>query len=382
MGSAFKIMGTAVVIVYLGLNYYIGLRSFQTLKVYYPLAKPWIFWPIFLLIAFAYFLDRIISLKIPFLRMIGSYWLAAFLYLLLFYLLIDITGLLNNGLKFLPSTWLVLWENKKIYTLGLILTTGVLIVGTWVAQNPHISKYDIAVAKKAEGLTSLKIVLISDLHVDAGARTDFMLDAARTITAMNPDLILLGGDLIDGSFDQITKDKLANILNNLQAKSGIYAVLGNHDYFGREADQLTSYLEGQGVNVLRDNLSEALDGKIYIAGREDRSGNFGSQQRKPLSDILKGIDPGKPLILLDHQPVNIEEAQSAGVDLMFSGHTHGGQLFPAQFFTKALFVIDRGLWTNGNFHLIVSTGLGVWGPPIRTSARSEIVAINVHFTGQ
>lgn len=145
---------------------------------------------------------------------------------------------------------------------------------------------------------------------------------------------------------------------------------------------LPFYLEGQGITVLRDSLSECLNAAIYIVGREDGSGYSRSGQRKPLAQILTGTDPNKPLLLLDHQPQNVQEAEKAGVDVMFSGHTHGGQLFPAEFVTKSLFVIDRGLWTEGNFHLIVSTGLGTWGPPIRTSARSEIVEVNLNFSGQ
>ncbi|NLI92956.1 MAG: metallophosphoesterase [Peptococcaceae bacterium] len=381
MGTYIRIFGSFFVIIYLLLNYYIGLRSFQAFRAYYPPLKSFVFWPVFLIISFAYILDRVIDAKIPFLTVAGSYWLAAFVYLFLSFLLIDALGLLNWAFKILPSAWSILWESKKIYVLGLLLTAGILPVGTWLAQNPQISKYDISIAKKPDGINDLKVVLISDLHVEGPARTDFMNRAAKTIISLNPDLIVIAGDLVEGSIDEATQAKLSDILGNLKATYGIYACLGNHDYFGGKADQITSFLENRGIKVLRDAFQEAIDGKVIIAGREDyRSRNAGSGQRKGLEEILAGTDPNKPLILLDHQPENIKEAQNAGVNLMLSGHTHGGQLFPAQFVTKSLFLIDRGVWTEGDFNLIVSTGLGLWGPPVRTSARSEIVEINLHFT--
>ena len=131
-----------------------------------------------------------------------------------------------------------------------------------------------------------------------------------------------------------------------------------------------------------DQVTEAVDGNIYIAGRNDfgtgHMMNMGG--RESVEEILGDIDRSKPIFLLDHQPQEVEEASAAGVDLMLSGHTHGGQLFPIQLFTKALFVIDRGLFQDGDFNLIVTTGIGTWGPPIRTNSKSEIVVMNITFS--
>jgi len=381
MNLIFKFMGTLFIITYLLLNYYIGLRAFQTMKAFIPPLKSFIFWPIFLLIAFAYILDRIPGFSHPLLRISGSYWIAIFFYLLIFFLLIDFFGLLNSTFSLFPSSWGLLWQSKKIYSLALILTTGILIIGSYMAQHPQVIQYDVNISKKLDTQKTMKLVMVSDLHIEAHAKTDFMEEAAQTISALNPDIILLAGDIVEGTLDPGTEEKLGRIIDQLHAPAGVYAVLGNHEYYGGQVDQITTYLEEHGIHVLRDSITTALGEQIYIAGREDyRGGYVNSGKRKPLDQILAGIDHSKPLLLLDHQPQEVKEAQRSGVDLMLSGHTHGGQLFPAQWVTKAIFVIDRGIWRDGPFHLIVSTGLGLWGPPVRTNSRSEIVEINLTFT--
>jgi hypothetical protein len=187
---------------------------------------------------------------------------------------------------------------------------------------------------------------------------------------------------VESTLDSATEEKLQRIIKNLKSKHGIYAVLGNHEYYGGHADKITAFLQAQGVTVLRDEFRETMEGKLYLVGRNDyRSGHFNPENRKNLDEILLGIDSSKPIILLDHQPQDVTEAKEAAIDLMLSGHTHGGQLFPVQLATKSLFLIDRGLYQENSFNLIVSTGLGLWGPPIRTSSRSEIVEINLTFRG-
>lgn len=380
MSSTLKIMGLALVFVYCLLNYYVGLRSLQAIRVFFPSLNSLIFWPIFLVIAFAYIADRALGLDLAVLKIVGSYWIAAFFYLLLFYLFIDIMGLLMSATKALPS-WTLFWQNKKPYSLALLLTSVILISGSWFAHSPHIVKYDLQIAKKTAGLEHLKIVLISDLHIEPLADTKYLENAALTITSLNPDLILLVGDIVEGSIDSVTNDKLTRIISKLEAKYGIYAVLGNHEYYGGKTDQITEFLESKGLVVLRDEFEESIRGQIYIAGRNDyRSGHLNTVKRKSLQELLLGIDTSKPVILMDHQPQAVAEAREAGIDLMLSGHTHGGQLFPAQLVTKSLFLIDRGLWQEKDFNLIVTTGLGVWGPPVRTNSRSEIVEINIVFT--
>lgn len=377
MNSSLKLLGIAFFIVYSLLNYYVGLRSFQAIKAFFPSFPGIVFWPVLAVVTSAYIIDRALNLNIYLLRLIGSYWIAAFFYLLLIFILLDVGLYISSTFHIFSSSGFS--PDKKIYGAAIVITSIILIIGTWFARNLQLVKYDLHIAKQP-GFDKLIIVLISDLHVEPFASTGYMEKAADTITAQNPDLIFLAGDIVEGSLNPQTESKLENILSKMKAKYGIFAVLGNHEYYGGQADQISAFLEAKGVHVLRDEMYTAGDGKVIIAGRNSGSGPGAKDSRKSLQEIIRGIDLSKPLIVLDHQPQAVSEAQKSGADLLLSGHTHGGQLFPLQFFTKSLFIIDRGLWQEESFHLIVSTGLGIWGPPIRTSARAEVVEAILHFS--
>jgi predicted MPP superfamily phosphohydrolase len=382
MSTALKLLGAFFVFVYLLLNCYVGLRSLQALRCFFPSLSGFVFWPLLLILALSYLADRIFRWNSPLLQLIGSYWLAAFFYLLVIYLAIDCAGLLLSAWKTTPS-WSKYWQNKFIYLLGLCLTAVIILVGSYWARSPHVVSYNLEIAKQPAGLENLQIVLISDLHIEPNLNTNYLEKAADTITALKPDLIMIAGDLMEGTIDPLTADKLQGVINRLKAKYGIYVSLGNHEYYGSQADEITGYLQSLGLIVLRDEVTPSIEDKIYIAGRNDYGArHVNKEKRKPLAEILSGLDTTKPIILLDHQPQAVSEAQEAGVDLMLSGHTHGGQLFPADLVTRSLFLIDRGLWQKDGFNLIVSTGLGYWGPPVRTNSRSEIVQIQINFTGE
>jgi predicted MPP superfamily phosphohydrolase len=104
--------------------------------------------------------------------------------------------------------------------------------------------------------------------------------------------------------------------------------------------------------------------------------------RKDLSTLLQGVDKKLPIILLDHQPYNLSEAEKNGVDLQLSGHTHKGQISPGNLITKKVYEVDWGYEKKGNFNIYVSSGVGTWGPPIRTGSHSEIVDIYINFMGK
>ena len=131
--------------------------------------------------------------------------------------------------------------------------------------------------------------------------------------------------------------------------------------------------------MLRDEYV-LIENEIYIAGREDRSiKQFSGRIRKPLEEIMNGIDKSKPIILMDHQPVKLIEAEKNGVDLQLSGHTHHGQLWPFNFITKKVYELSRGYKTRGSTQYYVSCGAGTWGPPIRTGSKPEIIEIELKF---
>ncbi len=157
---------------------------------------------------------------------------------------------------------------------------------------------------------------------------------------------------------------------------GIYAITGNHEYIGG-VSRAVKYIESLKIKLLRDTAVE-VNGKLILIGREDRDiKRFKGLQRKNLKDILAGVDLSKPLILLDHQPFNLQEAANYNIDLQLSGHTHAGQLWPFTYLTKAIYELDWGYKVKGNTHYYVSSGYGTWGPPVRIGSKPEIVIITL-----
>ena len=232
--------------------------------------------------------------------------------------------------------------------------------------------------KKVEGLDQLKIVFVSDVHMGTIIGPRRTNSIVNKINALNPDLILLGGDIVDEDLAPVIRNNLGDSLRKLTAPLGVIGITGNHEYIGG-AEPAVKYLEDHGIRMLRDS-SILIDDKFYIVGREDRDKpRFSGRERKEIGALMNGIDKSKPLILLDHQPFELDEKEKAGVDLTLSGHTHHGQLWPLNYITKAIYEVSWGYKKKGNTHVYVSSGVGGWGPPVRIGNRPEIVLINLHF---
>jgi predicted MPP superfamily phosphohydrolase len=201
------------------------------------------------------------------------------------------------------------------------------------------------------------------------------------INSLNPDVVLMAGDIIDESVKPFVEQQMGETLKLLKSKYGVYSVLGNHEYIGENGEQAVIELGKAGVQVLRDKTVK-IGNSFYIVGRDDPSGErFSSEERKQLSALLGNIDSSLPIIVLDHRPTSLQEAKKSGADLQLSGHTHNAQIFPGQLITGIIYEKDYGYMKEGGFQLIVSSGYGTWGPPVRVGSISEIVDINLNFTG-
>jgi predicted MPP superfamily phosphohydrolase len=169
-------------------------------------------------------------------------------------------------------------------------------------------------------------------------------------------------------------------LKQLQAPLGTYAILGNHEYIGGAIEVYTAAMRDIGIKVLMDEAVHLPDGMTLI-GRKDRAAARmgGAKGRQTLKALLEDVDPTSPLILMDHQPAKLAEAEACGIDLQLSGHTHRGQMFPFHWITRRVFELDWGYLQKGTTHIIVSSGFGFWGPPLRLASRSELLDIHVHL---
>lgn len=379
----FILIGTVVFLVYSLLNFYIGLRGWQTLFSFVPYFSSKVYWPVFFLFSYSYLFSRFFEKSLPIvlheiLTIVGAYWMAFMFYSLLVIASFDLLRLINNWLQLIPP------EIKQNLNpaLGLtvfILVVGIISYGAWNAGHPRINHYDIAIAKQAGSLKQLHVVMASDIHLGTIVHNDQLTKLVNKVNGLKPDLILFAGDVFDEDVESKNKQQVADNFRRLTAPYGTFAVLGNHEYIGGNADDAIKYLGEAGVKVLRDSSLE-ISGSFYLVGRDDLSASrINGVKRQDLKTIMQGMDRSLPIILMDHQPSHLEEPVEQGVDLQVSGHTHDGQLFPIQYITQRIFEQDWGFLRKGDFQLIVSSGYGTWGPPIRIGNTPEIVDITITF---
>jgi len=271
-------------------------------------------------------------------------------------------------------------QKTKIYVgLGVLsLTIGIVLFGYINARSYVVKTMELVVPKKAGTRSSLNIVLASDLHLGTIIGTKRLKSIVETVNALNPDIILFAGDVVDEDVGPLIKQNGGEILEQFKSAYGTYAITGNHEFIGG-VEKACAYLQKHGIRELRDS-SLLIDNSFYLIGREDRSiRQFNGQRRKPLEQLVAGLDTTKPMIMMDHQPFGLDEAGANGIDLQLSGHTHHGQLFPFNLITKKVYELSWGYLKKNNTHFYVSSGLGTWGPPMRIGNTPEIVQIKLSF---
>lgn len=221
------------------------------------------------------------------------------------------------------------------------------------------------------------IVQLSDIHIGGLIDKDFIKSLVDKVNILNPDVIVITGDLVDTKLD-FAKAALDE-LRNLKSKFGTYFIVGNHEYF-HGVQPIIDYVNSLGIKTLENEnvYIGAKDTGFYLCGVYDRFGNrYGSY--KP--DIKKALENtnNHPTVLLAHQPKFIDELESTkGIDLILCGHTHGGQIFPFNFLVKLQQPYVRDLNTHNEFtQVYVNKGTGFWGPPMRLGASSEITFLKL-----
>ena len=214
----------------------------------------------------------------------------------------------------------------------------------------------------------LKVVMLSDIHAGYHNRRAEVGRWVDLVNAESPNLVLIAGDMIDGHARSVMEYGTLEELKRLNAPA--IACLGNHEYI-TGIDQSVSLIEQAGITLLRDEAVTIAG--VTIIGREDRSNYL----RKSVKTLMQGVDRNRFIIMLDHQPYNLEETEHNGVDLQLSGHTHHGQVWPMNWVTHALYECDYGMWKRGKTTYYVSSGIGLWGGKFRIGTSSEYVVINI-----
>lgn len=250
--------------------------------------------------------------------------------------------------------------------------------GVWSAIRPvEVKRVAVRLKKLPGSFNGLRLVQLTDMHIGLTIGRDFVEDVVRKVNALEPDIVAITGDLIDGSVDDL--GPAVAPLGEIRAKLGTYFVTGNHEYYSG-ADSWLAFLQSLGIKALRNEHVELTkDGEtIHLAGVDDWSAHrFGNGHGSDMARAMEGRDANKAVVLLAHQPVHFDEAREHGVDLQISGHTHGGQIFPFGLLTRLAQPFVSGLHRRGDSQIYVSSGTGYWGPPMRIAAPAEITLIEL-----
>jgi predicted MPP superfamily phosphohydrolase len=365
------------------INFYILRRLWQA-TAGLGAARPCFFY-FSLFLVLAYPLGRIAERLLPggfteFFDRVGSLYLAAMVYAFLLILAIDILRLANAFFSFFPKSIVHNPQKAGLVAFGVVLGSVLFITvgGAVNAVHPRVRVLNIVIDKPARGLQDLRIVLASDFHLGTTTRNPWLEKVVARMNALGPDLIVLTGDIVDMYVPRAGVEQMIKTLQKLSAPLGVFAVTGNHEYYGGLEKNL-EYLSKAGTKVLQDEALK-IEGSFYLIGRKDRTALSFGQERKSLKEIMRSVNNGLPLILLDHQPYRLAEAEEARIDLQLSGHTHAGQLFPLNLINKKVWEQYWGYLRKGTTQYYVSCGVGTWGPPVRTGSRPEIIVVNLTFS--
>ena len=391
------------VLFFIGINIYTGIRVFVLIKYFFSSFKAFVFWPLYILLSFSFIWMMQIRLDwLRPLRQMAMNSLPALFYFFLGLLFLDVLRFLLQQLNLI--------DRSKVYSaagtvIAVFFTLIVMIFGFFHARRIHTVHYAINLSQQYEA-SSLRITLVSDLHIGSTIGREWIAKVVDAINKTEPDIICIAGDIFDTNIENIHDlEGAAEELRRLSAPLGVYACQGNHDIDRlslreagntlneiagqsfRSTDRIQAFLETANIEYLLDEVILVAD-RFYLAGRRDASNrglaaNGGRRERKTAAELSAGLDSSMPLIFLDHQPLDFPAIEEAGADLIFSGHTHKGQFFPGNIATWQIFkkagAVHYGHWQGHSAQGIVTSGTGVWGPPVRIATKSEVVVVDVIF---
>lgn len=295
---------------------------------------------------------------------IGNSTIFLMLYLVLLFGLLQ----LLCALHVLPSTWLHRsWQGTLCITLSMLL---IFTYGYFHYRHKERVEMSLTTGKALP--KPLTIVMMSDLHIGYLNQVDELNRWVDKVNAEHPDLVLIGGDIIDSHIHPLNLMHADSAFRRIKAP--IVACLGNHEYYAGRKEALDFYQKA-GIRLLVDDTVQVAG--INVVGRDDRI-NLG---RKSLAQLMSGVDTARYTIVLDHQPYHLEEAESAGADFQLSGHTHYGQVWPISWIEDVMYEDAFGPLQKGNTFYYVTSGIGIWGAPFRIGSRSEYVVCKLQHNG-
>jgi predicted MPP superfamily phosphohydrolase len=279
----------------------------------------------------------------------------------------------------------------------LILTAAFNVYGYVNAGTIHVRHYsvDISGANTAGSHGEMRAVLMSDLHIDSNTTPRQIRKIVRKVNRQDPDIVFNTGDFFSSSMMGIVDDEpYIKALQKISAPQGVYGVYGNHDVnesllFGfslspkeqaRRSRRMTRFIRRSGITMLTDDTVDIAGGSIQLTGRVDgETTGTKAKGRESVKDLMSAADGDRPVIVLEHEPWELDELGKNGADLILSGHTHGGQIFPGNLIVKLFNENGYGEKKTGGAVSIVTSGAGCYGPPIRIGSHSEIAVIDIKY---
>lgn len=357
MSIKFILVFIVILLVYSASNYYIARNLLAVLKIPKGVGRI-AFWLIYILLALSPVLTRLIEFDI--LKIISDYWLFVFMY----GFLLTVIG---------QFIYVVLRKRYK-QVIGFTMIASLIIlgfIGHYFAFTPVMKSLEIN-RPEVSKIDHLKIIVASDTHLGLLSNKKHLEKFVALANKEKPDVVILAGDVVDDSPKWFNEQKMNETMKKLKTTYGVYAVLGNHEYIGKEIEETKDAMKNSNIILLQDETVKIEEG-IYLTGRDDAS----NPKRKTLSQLRGNIAKLDAWIVVDHQPN--KEMMDEGVALMMSGHTHKGQLFPGNLMTSNIYPLDYGHLLKNNTDYVVTSGYGFWGPPMRIGTQAELWSIDMNF---
>lgn len=311
-----------------------------------------------------------------FLTWVGAFWLGVMMYGLIVIIIVDVVRLSDLLIGWFPTgyTWNRVMTGRIILAGSSILILMLVVGGHIRSLYPVVREVTIETDKLPENRDYYSLAVFSDVHLGNIVGKKRIIRIVEQVNSLGADAILIVGDLVDEPSSRL--EWAIEPLRALDAPDGVYSVLGNHEYYaGVEAS--AELMRSANTTLLKDSVCE-IGEAITLLGLDDVTGSsqFG-KKRASIEEVAANSDPGKFRVLMQHTPVKLSEASQAGMDLMFSGHTHSGQMWPANWITERMFGVKAGMTKIRDMNFYLTAGIGTWGPPIRIGAVPEVIYVTI-----
>lgn len=330
------------------------------------------------------------------LQKVANVFNGLFLELLFLYVVMELVGLI---LRLIPKTrrWVRSAGPRKL-VLGVLIwvvSIGACVYGSVHAAQLQVIHYDVTVNKTCETVDSFRVALIADTHFGSNMDAEQAAVMVEKVNAQQPDLIVFAGDIFDNGVEGMSDPEgVKAALSALQSRLGVYACWGNHDVYARlfsgfqamgdgvRGREMDDFVRECGIIMLEDQ-AVLLEDAVWLIGRMDYENiGDGTTNRASLAELMAGVDQEMPVLVIDHEPRFLQAVADAGVDVLFSGHTHDGQFFPLNIGINRVWENPCGIVRRGDMTSVVTAGAGTYGPNMRIGSTADVMIVDITFTGK